>query len=141
MHLYASSGKLFIEDVLINRIVEKVKVSFFDQMGFRPSPKEVTSWRNSLQSFANVLSHRKLIDVGVVLEMQLPLTSKRLDCLLTGRKSNGKSTAVVLEFKQWEEAEPSTFDDCVVAFVGGAKRDVLHPSQQALQYKQYLEDS
>ena len=50
-------------------------------------------------------------------------------------------SAVIIELKQWENAEASSIDDCVVAFVGQAPRDMLHPSQQALQYKQYLEDS
>lgn len=141
MQLYCASARLFIEDVLLNRIAEKLKTSFSDQMGRRVSPNEMNAWRNSLQSFANVLSHFQLTNVGVVLEMQLPLTSKRLDCLLTGFDDTGRPSTVVVEFKQWEDAEESAVDDCVVAYVGQAHRDLLHPSQQALQYKQYLEDS
>jgi hypothetical protein len=78
MQLYCASAKLFTEDVLLNRIAEKLKVSFFDQIGRRVSPNEMNAWRNSLQSFAHVLSHFQLMNVGVALEMQLPLTSKRL---------------------------------------------------------------
>jgi hypothetical protein len=141
VQLYCASAKLFTEDVLLNRIAEKLKTSFSDQMGRRVSPSEMNAWRNSLQSFAHVLSHFQLTNVGVVLEMQLPLTSKRLDCLLTGFDETGLPSAVVIEFKQWENAEVSAIDDCVVAYVGQAHRDLLHPSQQALQYKQYLEDS
>ena len=141
MQLYSASAMLFIEDVLLNRVAEKLKVSFSDQMGRRVSPNEMNAWRNSLQSFAHVLSHFQLTNVAVVLEMQLPLTSKRLDCLLTGFDETGLASAVVIEFKQWENAETSAVDDCVVAYVGQANRDLLHPSQQALQYKQYLEDS
>ena len=141
MQLYCASAKLFTEDVFLNRIAEKLKTSFSDQMGRRVSPNEMNAWRNSLRSFANVLSHFQLTNVGVVLEMQLPLTSKRLDCLLTGFDETGRPSAVVVEFKQWEDAEVSAVDDCVVAYVGQAHRDLLHPSQQALQYKQYLEDS
>jgi hypothetical protein len=61
-----------------------LKTSFSDQMNRNVSPTEFNAWRNSLQSFAHVLSHFQLTSVGVVLELQLPLTSKRLDCLLTG---------------------------------------------------------
>jgi hypothetical protein len=68
---------LFIEDVLLNRIAEKLKVSFADQLNRNVSPGEMNAWRNSLQSFAHVLSHYELKNVAVVLEMQLPLTSKR----------------------------------------------------------------
>jgi Mrp family chromosome partitioning ATPase len=141
VQLYCASAKLFTEDVLLNRIAEKPKTSFSDQMGRRVSPNEMNAWRNSLESFANVLSHFQLTNVGVVLEMELPLTSKRLDCLVTGFDETGLPSAVVVEFKQWEDAETSAVHDCVVAYVGQAHRDLLHPSQQALQYKQYLEDS
>ena len=105
------------------------------------SPGELNAWRNSLQSFAHVLSHYQLTSAGVVLEIQLPLTSKRFDCLLTGVDESGRPSAVIIELKQWTDAEASSISDCVVAFVGQAPRDMLHPSQQALQYKQYLEDS
>src|ERR1039458_9908972 len=78
VYLYSASGSLFIEDVLLNRIAEKLRISFSDQMNRKVSPGELNAWRNSLQSFAHVLSHFQLTNVGVVLEMQLPLTSKRL---------------------------------------------------------------
>jgi uncharacterized protein len=141
VYLYSAAGSLFVEDVLLNRIAEKLKISFADQLNRNVSPGELNAWRNSLQSFAHVLSHYELTNVGVVLEMQLPLTSKRLDCLLTGVDESGHPSAVIIELKQWADAEASSISDCVVAFVGQALRDMLHPSQQARLYKQYLEDS
>jgi hypothetical protein len=84
VYLYSAAGSLFVEDVLLNRIAEKLRISFVDQLDRRVSPGELNAWSHSLQSFAHVLSHYELTNVGVVLEMQLPLTSKRLDCLLTG---------------------------------------------------------
>lgn len=86
MYLYSAAGILFIEDVLLNRIAEKLRISFADQLDRNVSPGELNAWRNSLQSFAHVLSHYSLTNVGVVLEMQLPLTSKRLDCVSQSRE-------------------------------------------------------
>ena len=60
--------KLFSEDVLLNRIAEKLKISFVDQLGRNPGHGEINAWRNSLQSFAHLLSHFGLQDVGVVLQ-------------------------------------------------------------------------
>ena len=80
-------------------------------------------------------------NVGVGLEMQLPLTSKRLDCLLTGVNESGHASAVIIELKQWADAEASSIVDFVVAYVGQSFRDMLHPSEQAQRYEQYLEDS
>ncbi len=67
MYLYSATGKLFSEDVLLNRIAEKLKISFVDQLGRNPGHGEINAWRNSLQSFAHLLSHFGLQDVGVVL--------------------------------------------------------------------------
>lgn len=80
------------------------------------------------------------MDHGIVLEWQLPLTSSRLDCLITGRDVRSAPNAVVVELKQWDEVVPSNVDDCVTTFVGGRLRDVLHPSRQVAQYQRYLLD-
>jgi hypothetical protein len=42
--LYSAAGGLFIENVLLNPIAEKLRISFAD------SPSELYSWRDSLQS-------------------------------------------------------------------------------------------
>jgi hypothetical protein len=60
VYLYSAPGSLFVEDVLLNRIAEKLKISFADQLDRRVSPGELNAWRNSLQSFAHVLSHYQL---------------------------------------------------------------------------------
>ena len=57
MYLYAARGSLFVEDVLLNGIAEKAKVSFSDQLDHNVSSGEMNAWRNSLQSFAHVLFH------------------------------------------------------------------------------------
>lgn len=45
-----------------------------------------------------------------------------------------------MELKQWSEVEPSNADGCVVTWVAGAKREILHPSSQVGQYEEYLRD-
>jgi hypothetical protein len=87
-----------------------------------------------------LIDHRRLLDTGVILEYQLPLSSKRLDCLVTGRDCERRPAAVVVELKQWERCEPCHGENEVVTWVGGAHREVLHPSAQVGQYRQYLQD-
>jgi len=65
VYLYSAAGSLFIEDVLLNRIAEKLRISFADQLDRRVSPGELNAWRNSLQSFAHVLSHYQLTNCRV----------------------------------------------------------------------------
>jgi hypothetical protein len=140
MQLYSGTTVQFVEDTIQNRIAEKLQESFFAHFRFRPSPGEVNSWRNSLRQMSNVIQYAKLEDNGLVLEYQLPLSSKRLDFMITGRDGDGSSNAVIVELKQWSDAQPSSVDGCVATFVAGRVRDELHPSLQVGQYQQYLAD-
>ncbi len=76
-----------------------------------------------------------------MLEFQLPLTSKRVDCLLSGYGIDGAPAAIAIELKQWETCEESAGDHEVTTYVGGGIRDVLHPSVQVGRYAQFLRDN
>lgn len=89
---------------------------------------------------AQVFDRAQLKDNGVLLEYQLPATSRRLDCMVTGRSSDRSAQAMIVELKQWEECEP-TDGELILTRTGGAKRDVLHPSVQVGGYRNYLADS
>jgi len=141
MRLYVGASDVFIQDTVQNRIAEKLKSAFFDYYRFHPSPGEVQSWRNSLRAVAQVFQHANLSDHGVILEYQLPLTSKRLDCMICGRGAGNRDNAVIIELKQWEKCETALGENCVSTWVGGAKREVLHPSVQVGQYQMYLQDT
>jgi uncharacterized protein len=138
--LYSGSTPQFIADTRRNRITDKLREAFFEQMGFNPSPGEITSWQNSLRAMADVVDLSGLQEHGVLLEYQLPLSSKRLDCMITGRSEASVSQAVVIELKQWSEVDESGGENEVVTYVGKGHRDVLHPSVQVRQYRDYLSD-
>ncbi len=140
MHLYSGVTVDFVADATRNLIAEKLKKAFFDYFRYEVSPSELHSWQNSLRAMSDVVEVASLDDHGIVVELQLPLSSKRLDCMLTGRDGGDRAQAVVVELKQWEHAEPSPIEDCVSAFVGARMRDVLHPSAQVGGYQRYLMD-
>ena len=83
----------------------------------------------------------KLLRNGIVLEMQLPLTSRRLDCMLTGISSDGKPSATIIELKQWSMAEPAEEEACVEVDYGRHRKIHLHPSAQAASYESYLREN
>jgi len=87
-----------------------------------------------------VFEHAGLTDHGVIVEYQLPLSSKRLDCLVCGRDREKNDNAVIIELKQWDRCMSAEGEHEVLAWVGGSERELLHPSVQARQYKMYLED-
>src|SRR5829696_7012298 len=76
------------------------------QMKRRASAAESRSWDASLRVLADDLLQAGLEQVEVLLEYQLPLSSKRVDVVLAGRhpRRDGPSY-VVLELKQWTDAE------------------------------------
>src|SRR5438552_2533713 len=87
-----------------------------------------------------VFQHADLMNHGVLVEYQLPLSSKRLDCMICGRDGENNGSAVIIELKQWDRCFPADGDHEVRAWVGGSERELLHPSVQAGQYRMYLED-
>lgn len=140
MQLYSGTTAGLIEDSTKNRIATKLGDSFFYHFRFHPSASEVNSWRNSLRAVCQVFQSAGLLNNGVALELQLPLTSKRLDCLVSGRAQDSDN-AVIVELKQWDSCEDGVGPNELATWVGGRLRDVLHPSAQVGQYKNYLEDS
>lgn len=140
MQLYAGTSKDFISDATRNGIASKLERAFLDAFHYKPSVQEVQSWQNSLFRMAFALQEGKFLDHGVLLEYQLPLSSRRLDCMVTGTSDDGQPYSVIVELKQWSDVEESNAEDCVTTWVAGSKRDILHPSRQVGQYEEYLRD-
>ena len=140
MRLFAGTSQQFIQDTIQNQIAEKLKLAFFGYFRYYPSQSEVNSWRNSLRAVSLVFQYANLVNQGIILEYQLPLTSKRLDCLICGRDATTKDNAVIIELKQWDKCYPADGENEVITWVGG-NREVLHPPVQVGRYKTYLEDT
>jgi DUF2075 family protein/phage repressor protein C with HTH and peptisase S24 domain len=141
MRLYSGTSVQFIEDTIQNQIAEKLKNAFFSAFGFNPSDNELRSWHNSLRAVKDVFQLAKLTNHGVILEYQLPLTSKRLDCLICGKDKEEKDNAVIIELKQWDHCEEADGTNEVLTWVGGGKREILHPSVQVGNYQMWLKDT
>lgn len=140
MQLYSGTTTEFLEHDAQRSIVEKLKISFLEYYQHMPSESEQGSWKHSLRALATQIKRTSLTDHGIILEMQLPLTSKRLDALLTGISREGKASSVLLELKQWTDAASADEDECVQVAFGRSPKVVLHPSFQAKYYADYLKD-
>jgi len=142
VQLYTGIATDFIAGTATNAITDRLVGNFERHFRYRPAESEIRSWQNSLSRFARVLELADLRDQGVIVEYQLPLTSKRLDVMLTGVDRNaGDDSAVIVELKQWDAVSSSHVPECVETWVGGGLRNVLHPSQQAADYQRYLLDT
>jgi DUF2075 family protein len=140
VRLFAGTSQQFLEDTVQNQIAEKLRLAFFGYFRYYPSPSELNSWRNSLRAVSMVFQYSKLNDQGIMLEYQLPMTSKRLDCLICGKDADSRDNAVIIELKQWDRCKEAPGKNEVISWVGG-RRELLHPSVQVGQYKRYLKDT
>lgn len=140
MRLYSGSSKDFIRDVVQNKIVNILTEAFIYENNYKPGPSEINSWRNSLRVMCLIFQDMQLNDQGVILEYQLPLTSKRLDFMICGKDKDKADSSVIIELKQWEKCD-SISSDKVLTYTGQGMREVLHPSVQVGSYKEFLEDN
>lgn len=141
MIVYSETRAQFTRDVFSNQIEEKILDAFRLRLGRRTSTAEIESWKNSMQYMNNVLVAGDIPeDAGVAIEYQVPLTSKRVDFILSGADGERHDSAVIVELKQWTEVADTGKDAIVRTFVGGAEREVTHPSYQAWTYAALIRD-
>ena len=125
-----------LEAHLADRLAEQMSIT----TGQRPSPGERRSWERSLPALAADLNDAGLGGVEMLIEYQLPLTSKRADVVLAGTSARtGDPAYLVVELKQWTEAERFEDSDVLVE-VPGYGRPVTHPIDQVRGYCEYLQD-
>lgn len=141
MIVYSSTKKEFMEDVLNNRIEAQILTSFVREMGHSTGKAEVASWKNSMMYMNNVIADSQIPDnSGIAIEYKVPQTSKRIDFIITGTNEENRKSVVLVELKQWSEAQITDLDGIVKTYVGGNVREVSHPSYQVWSYAGLLED-
>lgn len=67
-------------------------------------------------------------DAGVAIEYNIPQTGKRVDFILTGRGEDHSPNVIIVELKQWEQAQLTEKDGIVVTYLGRGMQEVSHPS-------------
>ncbi|MDG4801004.1 DUF2075 domain-containing protein [Micromonospora sp. WMMD980] len=117
---------------LADRIAERI--------GHNVGAAERRSWDRSLAVLGQDLVDAGLGQVEVLVEYQLPLTSKRIDVVLAGTHPRvGGDSYVVVELKQWSRVE-SYEGSARLVLVEHASGPRLHPGVQVEDYCEYLTD-
>jgi hypothetical protein len=104
------------------------------QLADRPGASEIRSWESSLHTLSADLIQAGLDHVEVLVEYQLPYSSKRADVVLCGVHPRTRQPSfVVVELKQWSAASllEHSRDLCLVSGAGGVR---LHPAEQVRRY-------
>jgi uncharacterized protein len=137
--LYRQSVRGFsaVEHHFADLIAEQMTI----RTGHGPSRSERRSWERSIPVLCADLVSAGLSDVEMLLEYQLPLTSKRADVVLVGKhpKTGGPSYLVV-ELKQWSNAARFEDSDTLVRIEQYGERPVTHPVLQVRGYCDYMLD-
>ena len=79
-------------------------------------------------------------DAGISIEFQIPLTSKRIDFIITGLNEVQQEQVVIIELKQWSSAELTDKDALVKTRFQHGISETAHPSYQAWSYATLIKD-
>ena len=139
MIIYKNTVSNFHEDVFKGVIANKLEELFLEHNIGKESRGEYRSWNNSLEVVSSTLKYADVNnDLWVAIEYQIPLTSKRVDFLISGLDENERETVVAIELKQWDKVEKTSLENCIKTYVGGRNEVRPHPSQQILSYCQLI---
>lgn len=141
MIVYLAEKEEFLEDVDSNQIEVRILEEFKRVYRRSVGSAEINSWRNSMGFMQRIVADEDIpCNTGIAIELGIPQTAKRMDFVLTGANSDNRPTAVIVELKQWTEAQPTSKDGIIQTFLGGARVETGHPSYQAWSYAALLED-
>lgn len=141
MLIYSGSKQQFDKDVLSNMIAPKIEREFANRGLSHNNQAEFISWENSMKEMQKVLNAPAFSnDIQIAVEYQIPLTSKRVDFIIAGADSNNEDHVIIVELKQWEEANKTNTNGIVKAYTGGSIKAVAHPSYQAYTYAKMIEN-
>ena len=142
MIIYHASKKGFLEDVFNGRITDEINNAFVAHLGRHTSRNEVFSWRNSMMHMYKVLNTAEIPDdSSIAIEYQIPITSKRVDFIISGLDDKKKGNVVIIELKQWETAKLTTKSAIVKTHFQRGEVETVHPSYQAWSYAYMLENN
>lgn len=139
MIIYNSTKRGFLND--IPHIEGILSSNVKSKMGEDTSDGEIRSWHNSLRFMAKVVDSQVIPDdTGIALEYNIPVTNNRIDFIITGLDSEGKSNVVMIELKQWQYVQATEKDGLVVTHYEDGLKETTHPSYQVACYASLLYD-
>ncbi|MGW1894842.1 DNA/RNA helicase domain-containing protein [Streptomyces sp. NPDC002004] len=136
--LFRASAKSTAASALDGSLFLHLTEQFVRMHGYRPGKSEARSWQRIIPALTAALNDGGLGSVEVLIEYALPLNSKRADAVLAGvHPETGEPSYVVVELKQWSQAEPHE-EDPALCHVDAYPHPVLNPIEQVRRYCQYL---
>ena len=140
MIIFSCLKEEFNEYINQGVISNKVYDAYKEKLGKKTKLNQIKAWANSLP-FMKILLENLPEDVGIAIEFNIPLTSKRVDLVISGYDNNYKPIVILFELKQWEYVDDVKNQDAVVrTLISNKEKNSLHPSYQVLCYAELLEN-
>jgi DUF2075 family protein len=144
MILYESTIESFNEDVMQNCIADRAAEKYQAHYKRAPNPSEYRSWAISLAILNYSFRYADLKDNYILVEYELPYSSRRIDVMLFGNDIKGGENVVILELKQWsnDKVRDAKNSEGNVIVDSGRRglSEVPHPSLQVEGYFFHLKD-
>ena len=142
MIVYSGIKSDFLKAVEQDSIADEIEETIYQKMHRKTARNEFRSWENSLEYMYKVLNDNAIPnDSGIAIEYNIPLTSKRVDFIISGYGAQQDPNVVIIELKQWDTVSTVSGQDALVeTYVGNALRKVVHPSYQAWSYAAMISD-
>jgi uncharacterized protein len=142
MRLYEGTVSDFSQAVLQNAIADRISASYEHYYKKSVNPSEFRAWQQSLNFLKNCFEFTGLVENTLVIEYELPYSTRRIDVLVFGKDKNKTDSVVLVELKQWSN---DNVDDCtsegnVIVDYGRFKKEQAHPSLQVQGYHYDLKD-
>jgi uncharacterized protein len=142
MRLYEGTISDFNRDVLENKAADRISSSYEKYYRRRVSPSEYRAWQQSLNFLKNSFEYSSLTGNQLIVEYELPYSTRRIDVLVFGQDRNQNESIVLMELKQWsnENVEDCASEGNVIVDYGQFRREQAHPSLQVQGYHYDLKD-
>ncbi len=142
MRLYEGTLSEFNRAVIHNQIADQIDANYTKYYKRRAAPSEYRAWQQSLNFLKNSFEYTGLTDNKLVIEYELPYSTRRIDALIFGRDTTDTDSVVLIELKQWsnENVADCPSDGNVIVDYGQQRKEQAHPSLQVQGYHYDLKD-
>lgn len=142
MRLYEGTVAEFNSDVVRSTLADKLAERFLTHYRHSPGKSEYDSWQQSSLFLKNSFESATLSRNQLIIEYELPYSSRRIDVLLFGSDSVGQDSIVLLELKQWsnDNVRDAEAEGNITVDYGRFVKESAHPSLQVEGYHYDLLD-
>ena len=142
MRLYEGTVADFNADVIRSTLADKLADKFQTYYQKAVAESEYRAWQQSSQYLNNSFEAATLRDNQLIIEYELPYSTRRIDVLLFGTNTAQHDSIVLLELKQWsnDNVSDASADGNINVDYGRFVKEVAHPSLQVEGYHFDLQD-